>query len=405
MEPTPTLLRLSVNTSRVPPLSPSYPYSTAQLVLIAMVTTSLSILTVLGNTLVILSIKVNRHLQMVNNYFLLSLAVADLIIGLFSMNVYTLYKLQGRWLLGPVLCDVWLVLDYVASSASVMNLLLISLDRYFCLTRPLSYPVRRTGRMACLMIAAAWLLSFILWAPAILSWQTDKGGRVVPNDQCYIRLLVSPAVTMGTTLPSFYLPAIVMIGLYSRLSVASYGRMSVLMPNQGALRASSPSLKDFLLRQRGMGTSDPCSDLTPNQLQSCTPKTRRKTKTCRSPDDTAQAENSFNADLHKAASAVFSSCPDISSHERRRQRVMARERRVTRTILAIILVFVLTWTPYNVMAVVAAFCHCRIPDALWTTGYWLCYVNSTVNPGCYALCNVTFRKTFCSLLRCRCSRL
>ncbi|KAL4003939.1 Fc receptor-like protein [Sarotherodon galilaeus] len=311
MEPTPTLLRLSVNTSRVPPLSPSYPYSTAQLVLIAMVTTSLSILTVLGNTL------------MVNNYFLLSLAVADLIIGLFSMNVYTLYKLQGRWLLGPVLCDTWLVLDYVVSSASVMNLLLISLDRYFCLTRPLSYPVRRTGRMACLMIAAAWLLSFILWAPAILSWQTDKGGRVVPDDQCYIRLLVSPAVTMGTTLPSFYLPAIIVIGLYSRL----------------------------------------------------------------------------------AASAVFSSCPDISSYERRRQRVMARERRVTRTILAIILVFVLTWTPYNVMAVVAAFCHCRIPDALWTTGYWLCYVNSTVNPGCYALCNITFRKTFCSLLCCRCRRL
>ncbi|CAI5668379.1 muscarinic acetylcholine receptor M2 isoform X2 [Oreochromis niloticus] len=433
MEPTPTLLRLSVNTSRVPSLSPSYPYSTAQLVLVAMVTTSLSILTVLGNTLVILSIKVNRHLQMVNNYFLLSLAVADLIIGLFSMNVYTLYKLQGRWLLGPVLCDTWLVLDYVVSSASIMNLLLISLDRYFCLTRPLSYPVRRTGRMACLMIAAAWLLSFILWAPAILSWQTDKGGRVVPDDQCYIRLLVSPAVTMGTTLPSFYLPAIIVIGLYSRLSVASYGRMSVLMPNQGALRASSPSLKDFLLRRRGVGTSDPCSDLTPNQLQSCTPKTRRKKKTCRSPDDTGQAESrwrhwkhpsqtavkptgdedhnktesedSSNADLHRAASAVFSSCPDISSHERRRQRVMARERRVTRTILAIILVFILTWTPYNVMAVVAAFCHCRIPDALWTTGYWLCYVNSTVNPGCYALCNITFRKTFCSLLRCRCRRL
>lgn len=100
-----------------------------QVVIIVVLSGSLSLVTVVGNILVLVSFRINKALQTVNNYYLLSLAFADLTIGTLSMNFYTTYIVMDQWTLGPVVCDLWLAIDYVASNASVMNLLVISFDR------------------------------------------------------------------------------------------------------------------------------------------------------------------------------------------------------------------------------------------------------------------------------------
>ncbi|XP_077122855.1 muscarinic acetylcholine receptor M2 [Ranitomeya variabilis] len=445
------------------------PYKTVEVVFIVIVAGSLSLVTVIGNILVMVSIKVNRHLQTVNNYFLFSLACADLIIGVFSMNLYTLYTVIGYWPLGPVVCDLWLALDYVVSNASVMNLLIISFDRYFCVTKPLTYPVRRTTKMAGMMIAAAWVLSFILWAPAILFWQFIVGGRTVKEGECYIQFFSNAAVTFGTAIAAFYLPVIIMTILYWQISRASKSRIKkdkkeptpnqdpispsnvqgkIVKPNNNNLSAIEDGL-DHSKIQNGKASrnsvTENCVQTEGEEKEISNDSTSvsvvgSNAKEDESAKDAPQAsgsqtipkvENSKLTCIRIVTKSQKGDCGSTSGttteivpktngrNGEDKQNIVARkivkmtkqpakkkippsrEKKVTRTILAILLAFIITWTPYNVMVLINTFCDVCIPNTVWTIGYWLCYINSTINPACYALCNTTFKKTFKHLLMCQ----
>ncbi|NXC02477.1 ACM2 protein, partial [Orthonyx spaldingii] len=436
-------------------------YKTVEVVFIVLVAGSLSLVTIIGNILVMVSIKVNRHLQTVNNYFLFSLACADLIIGIFSMNLYTLYTVIGYWPLGPVVCDLWLALDYVVSNASVMNLLIISFDRYFCVTKPLTYPVKRTTKMAGMMIAAAWVLSFILWAPAILFWQFIVGGRTVPDGDCYIQFFSNPAVTFGTAIAAFYLPVIIMTVLYWQISRASKSRIKkgkkeatqnqetvspslvqgkIVKPNNNNIPTSGDGLEHSKI-QNGktseetvtdncvQGEKESSNDSTSVSVVASNLKEDEATKDARqasASQDHLKAENSkltcirivtksqkgdccattnttveiVGTNGEEKQNSVARKIVKMTKQPAKKKPPPSREKKVTRTILAILLAFIITWTPYNVMVLINSFCTSCIPNTVWTIGYWLCYINSTINPACYALCNATFKKTFKHLLMC-----
>uniref|UniRef100_A0A3B3U535 Muscarinic acetylcholine receptor n=1 Tax=Poecilia latipinna TaxID=48699 RepID=A0A3B3U535_9TELE len=472
-----------------------------QVVLIVLLTGSLSLVTIVGNILVVVSFKVNRQLKTVNNYFLLSLAVADLIIGVISMNLYTAYLIMDYWALGTWACDLWLTIDYVASNASVMNLLVISFDRYFSITRPLTYRAKRTTKRAGVMIGLAWLVSLVLWAPAILLWQYFVGQRTVPQNQCYIQFLTEPITTFCTAMAAFYLPVTIMSILYWRIYKETQNRSKELAGLQGSEGRGGPGGRAGN-NKRGerarfvhqTGSSRSCGSYELNRMP-------KKKSTCQElvgrfrcwpgvrswrpgsirhgdgdPDQsssdswnnndaaasldhsgssededcggremisqshaifsivlslpgikagTNNTENRFLDDTPSTAAtdgsttctATKSSSVPLSFKEaamakrfatrtrtqitKRKRMSLVKEKKAAQTLSAILLAFIITWTPYNIMVLITTFCKVCIPQTLWAVGYWLCYVNSTVNPMCYALCNKTFRTTFKMILLCR----
>ncbi|OXU16872.1 hypothetical protein TSAR_003194 [Trichomalopsis sarcophagae] len=234
------------------PLGHQYPVW--KVILISIVAACLSLVTVIGNIMVMVSFKIDKQLQTISNYFLFSLAVADFAIGLISMPLFTVYTVLGYWPLGSHVCDTWLALDYLASNASVLNLLIISFDRYFSVTRPLTYRAKRTTVKAGIMIACAWGISLLLWPPWIYAWPYIEGERTVPDNACYIQFIeTNHYITFGTAIAAFYVPVTVMAFLYWRIWQATEKRQKDL-PNLQATNKQDVS-------KRSSGLSDEALDM------------------------------------------------------------------------------------------------------------------------------------------------
>lgn len=85
--------------------------------------------------------------------FIVSLAIADLTVGLVVMPISAVYVLTVDWPFGVGLCQFWTAVDYTASTASILNLFVLSLDRYWSVTNPLKYLCKRTRTRGFFMIA------------------------------------------------------------------------------------------------------------------------------------------------------------------------------------------------------------------------------------------------------------
>ncbi|XP_067855211.1 histamine H1 receptor [Heptranchias perlo] len=193
----------------------------AKNILLGLVLGFLSLLTVIMNVLVLYAVKRERKLHTVANMYIVSLSVADLIVGMTVMPLNIVYILENEWKLGRVICQFWLSMDYVASTASIFSLFILCVDRYRSVRQPLRYLKYRTRARAVAMIAGAWLLS-LTWIIPILGWHVFANGsiRTVTNNKCDTEFRYVTWFKILTAVLNFYVPSLLMLWYYTKIYMA-----------------------------------------------------------------------------------------------------------------------------------------------------------------------------------------
>lgn len=174
--------------------------------------------TVLGNTLVLSAIFLDKRLHAPSFFLIANMATADLLLGISVLPFSSILEiLDDRWIFGQTLCTTWLALDVLCCTASIIALMAVSVDRYIGVTRPLKYGLIMTIRRTVYLIILVWTIS-ILTSVVPLFGLTDRSKINKTLDRIETcKVNKNTFYTIFSSMVSFYIPVIILLILYSRV--------------------------------------------------------------------------------------------------------------------------------------------------------------------------------------------
>ncbi|XP_078136625.1 D(3) dopamine receptor [Sander vitreus] len=406
---------------------------------------------VFGNVLVCLAVLRERSLQTTTNYLVVSLAVADLLVASLVMPwaVY-LEVVGGAWLFSRLYCNVFVTLDVMMCTASILNLCAISIDRYTAVVMPVLYnTTHRSRKRVFVMIATVWVLAFTVSCPLLFGFNTTDDPMV-----CSIS---NPDFVIYSSVVSFYLPFIVTLLVYIRIYVflrmrrkrITFGQASgkvqpgsTLPSVETCLQEETPKAKQDLSPIRIKVSVEPSGPSKPNLLSVCLWRKRPKTgpvensvlppvdmQNCCSishascgrteldlEQERGKEEAEENNQSERAPVRMSCEVKDLSNgrthtslqsmalshiNSSRFRSMHAREKKATQMLAIVLGVFLICWLPFFVTHILNTHCRtCYLPPGLYSAFTWLGYVNSALNPIIYTTFNIEFRRAFIKILSC-----
>ncbi|XP_054852544.1 adenosine receptor A2a [Eublepharis macularius] len=190
----------------------------------------IALLAILGNVLVCWAVYLNSNLQNVTNYFVVSLAAADIAVGVlaipFAITISTGFCASFYGCLF-IACFV-----LVLTQSSIFSLLAIAIDRIIAIRIPLRYNALVTGTRAKGIVAICWVLSFIIGLTPMLGWHNSsesQGQNSSFINNCsdnMMACLFEAVVTMEymvyyNFLACVLVPLLVMFGIYLKIFMAA----------------------------------------------------------------------------------------------------------------------------------------------------------------------------------------
>ncbi|XP_005389270.1 PREDICTED: trace amine-associated receptor 5 [Chinchilla lanigera] len=181
------------------------------------------LITVLGNLFVVFSVSYFKVLHTPTNFLLLSLALADMLLGLLVLPLSTVRSVESCWFFGDFLCRLHTYLDTLFCLTSIFHLCFISIDRYCAICDPLLYPSKFTARVALRYILAGWGVPSAYTALFLYTDGLERGlSQWLEEMPCVGSCQLLFNKFWGwLNFPTFFVPCVIMISLYIKIFVVA----------------------------------------------------------------------------------------------------------------------------------------------------------------------------------------
>ncbi|EAW49547.1 adrenoceptor alpha 2A [Homo sapiens] len=415
------------------------PYSLQVTLTLVCLAGLLMLLTVFGNVLVIIAVFTSRALKAPQNLFLVSLASADILVATLVIPFSLANEVMGYWYFGKAWCEIYLALDVLFCTSSIVHLCAISLDRYWSITQAIEYNLKRTPRRIKAIIITVWVISAVISFPPLISIEKKGGGggpqpaepRCEINDQKWY--------VISSCIGSFFAPCLIMILVYVRIYQIAKRRTRVPPSRRGPDAVAAPPggterRPNGLGPERSAGPGGAEAEPLPTQLNGApgepAPAGPRDTDALdleessssdhaerppgpRRPERGPRGKGKARASQVKPGDSLPRRGPGATgigtpaagpgeervgaakaSRWRGRQN---REKRFTFVLAVVIGVFVVCWFPFFFTYTLTAV-GCSVPRTLFKFFFWFGYCNSSLNPVIYTIFNHDFRRAFKKIL-------